>query len=345
MLAFLVLSISLAGCASRVQVPAYAHLWHFSGRVVPRSADMAAVCHFWNSTIFAPSEQASCSIGTLYFVDLENRVFYLGTLSDAKQPLKDQRLSQEVTSRDLLKGGGLEKLEGMRDSLLAQQELEKKQAEVENAHRKYVDDLTTTQAVASLESAITRYKNNDPDGLVQAAQTRLEGLKARDAAQAKIRTEEKANRAAQELAERKKREEKSLKRRRDMEANRESYIASLHQKYFKNLISSSPQALGIVTNFSIDCRAQDGRYLPLINVLYATMPAIEKMGGELRYIIEKKGERVRIYDVAYKNGKQVVAPSLRFEINEWGELRPHGITVEAILNSCFGSYGPIWEYR
>lgn len=325
-LTILAVSFSLAGCASQVQVPSYARLWSFSEQVVPRTADMAAVCHFWNPTIFAPGDKESCNIGTLYFVDLDKRIFYLGALSDANRPLTDRRLNQQVTGRDLLKNGGLEKLEGMRNTLLAQQQREEEQVEAVSSHRKYVDDLTTTQTVAGLESAIARYKTNDPNGLVQVAQERLEDLNARD------------------LKEKAKREEDNKRKALAIEANRMAYIASLHEKYSNNLISSSPQALGIVANFSIDCRAQDGRYLPLINVLYATMASIEKMGGELRYIIESKGEQIRIYDVGYKNGKQVVAPSLRFEINEWGELRPHGITVEAILNSCFGSYGPIWEY-
>ena len=287
---------------------------------------MAAVCHFWNPAIFEPGEKASCRIGTLYFVDLEKRVLYLGTPLDAKQSLADQRLSQQVTARDLIKDGGLEKLESMRNALLARQESERRRVEVEESHQKYVNDLTTGQTVAGLEKAIARYKNNDPDGLVQVAQKRLTGLKARDAEQAKIRSEE------------------SKRRQHAVEANREAYVALLHKKYFKNLIPSSSKALGLVTNFSIDCDAQDGRYLPLVNVLYATAASVEKMGGELRYIIENKGEQVRIYAVPYKNGKQLMPPSLRFDINEWGELRPHGITVEAIRNSCFGSYGPIWEY-
>lgn len=120
----------------------------------------------------------------------------------------------------------------------------------------------------------------------------------------------------------------------------------LHEKYQKNLIPSSPQAMQIVSDFAIDCRSKDGRYLPLTNVLYTISAEINRMGGRVEYFIENRGKQVRIYEQSYgKDGRPMMNPRLKFEINEWNEIRSFGISLEAVRNSCFGSYGPIWEIQ
>lgn len=99
-----------------------------------------------------------------------------------------------------------------------------------------------------------------------------------------------------------------------------------------------------VESFDIECNAQDGRFLPLRNVLLARLAQMNNPEIPVITNIDSRGKSVRIVDfIQMRNGQQ--HNSLVMEINEWGELIPHGITTEAILNSCFGSYGPIWDYE
>jgi hypothetical protein len=70
--------------------------------------------------------------------------------------------------------------------------------------------------------------------------------------------------------------------------------------------------------------------------------SFEQSGGELTFFLRSRGSQVRIYAEARKDGKRLGEPSLYYEINEWGELRPIAIRMEAVLNSCAGFQGPIW---
>ena len=56
----------------------------------------------------------------------------------------------------------------------------------------------------------------------------------------------------------------------------------------------------------------------------------------------KPGRGVRIYDDLIREGDGSVYSVLAFEINKWGDLIPHNSKVAAVMNSCYGSYDPIW---
>lgn len=120
-------------------------------------------------------------------------------------------------------------------------------------------------------------------------------------------------------------------------------IAELQKKYSQDITFSSPRAAQIVNSYNIDCKSNDGRYLPLINLLYTSLAA---SGGKwkTKLFVENRGEEVRIYESGYfLDGRKMEGGGVKFEINRWGELIPHlGITTEAILNACYGSYGRIW---
>jgi len=57
--------------------------------------------------------------------------------------------------------------------------------------------------------------------------------------------------------------------------------------------------------------------------------------------LKNSGKSVRIYGEVHMNGRSS-GSSLDWTINEWGELRAVGISNDAVLNSCFGSHGPVW---
>ena len=121
------------------------------------------------------------------------------------------------------------------------------------------------------------------------------------------------------------------------------YVDELKAKYGKNIIFADKQAKRIVLGFVIDCNSET-RVLPLINMLYARVDAIESSGNGSKFIsiAESRGREVRIYDhMKTSDGQEM--EKLAFEINQWGELIPHGISTAPILNACAGSQGPIWK--
>lgn len=40
---------------------------------------------------------------------------------------------------------------------------------------------------------------------------------------------------------------------------------------------------------------------------------------------------------------RIIDDRVVFEINQWGELRSTNGKAEAVMNACFGSFGPIWK--
>lgn len=122
------------------------------------------------------------------------------------------------------------------------------------------------------------------------------------------------------------------------------YISNFRKKYSASIYSEDAEAYRIVSGFDIDCKLQDRRFLPLLHVLYATAGEAEGMGGELKFYLQRRVGEVRIYSELRNNGKMLREPTLNYQINDWGELRPVGISAEALLNGCIGSYGPIWLF-
>lgn len=124
----------------------------------------------------------------------------------------------------------------------------------------------------------------------------------------------------------------------------QKFIDDLESRHGNRIVYDTVYAMNAVESFDIECNAQDGRFLPLRNVLLARLAQMNNPEIPVITNIDSRGKSVRIVDfIQMSNGQQ--HNSLVMEINEWGELIPHGITTEAILNSCFGSYGPIWDYE
>lgn len=126
--------------------------------------------------------------------------------------------------------------------------------------------------------------------------------------------------------------------------NKPAYVDSLEQKYGDRIMYLTETAQLVVESFNIDCHSQDGRLLPLRNVLLARAASMHNPDMPFTTLIDSRNNQVRIFDVLTSSDGDPIYESLAMEINEWGELIPYGsITAEAILNSCFGSYGQIWK--
>ncbi|SDY38617.1 Sel1 repeat-containing protein [Nitrosomonas sp. Nm58] len=126
----------------------------------------------------------------------------------------------------------------------------------------------------------------------------------------------------------------------------QSYVKQLRQKYGKRLRYETAHAQTRIQSFNIDCRANDGRYLPLENVLLAKMASLDSKQAYLTIRATNRGDDVRIYDELISADGRRMGSIPMFEINKWGELRTLAdVRIEAILNSCFGSFGPIWASR
>ena len=120
------------------------------------------------------------------------------------------------------------------------------------------------------------------------------------------------------------------------------YMTGLKKKYVNNISFSSAQAFDIVEDFEIECRSNDGRYLPLINVLYSQIESLTSGSNTVKMNVVNHGEEVRIYETLVGKDGPNSKPVLDFEINEWHELHAVGFWMEAVLNSCYGTYGHIW---
>ena len=211
--------------------------------------------------------------------------------------------------------------------------------------KQYRDEYQQAQTPARLSEFIARYQDSDPDKLVpEAAKRKL--LAEKSEALTKQGAEKKERLVPQRLESRRVEEARRTKQlasqgAADRERSRLQFISDL-QKYAARIVAQTPQAFKLVAAYKIDCQASDRRELPLLNVLYASMRAFERDGVESWYHLQNRGSQVRIFIEARKNGKSLGDPTLAYELNEWGELRPVGITTEAVRNTCFGSYGPIW---
>lgn len=122
-----------------------------------------------------------------------------------------------------------------------------------------------------------------------------------------------------------------------------SYGEALNKKFGSRLTYTSQFARQVVEGFDIDCKARDGRSLPLRNVLLAVLKETDHYPKLwLTFRVEARGRTVRVYEVA-NTPKGPDWEKVYLEINEWRELRLNAVRPEAVLNACFGSFGPIWS--
>lgn len=123
------------------------------------------------------------------------------------------------------------------------------------------------------------------------------------------------------------------------------YAKSLHDKYHDRAIFKTADSKRIIESFNIQCNSKDGRYLPLINIIYAKIASMDNKTTYLGMIADSRGEEIRIYDVLVsKTSGKIISQSLAYEIDKWNELRIIGTTVDAHLSACFSGWGEIWAF-
>jgi hypothetical protein len=122
-----------------------------------------------------------------------------------------------------------------------------------------------------------------------------------------------------------------------------SYVDRLQRDFGSRLYFSSAEAEALVRKINIDCKAPDGRYLPLYNALLARLDEASTPEAWMETSVVNTGKKLRVFDsVRLKSGKELT-PQLTLEINEWGGYETHGVRPQALSNACFGTYGPIWR--
>ncbi|MGH8434548.1 MAG: hypothetical protein ACRERX_08685 [Pseudomonas sp.] len=181
---------------------------------------------------------------------------------------------------------------------------------------------------------------------IQRDLDRIAEVKERHARAERQRILAMETRAKQELA-RKRAAETRAATSSDQEAtgaliSNAEYVTDLKVRYGSRITYNSQTAFLTVSTFHIDCRAKDGRYLPLENVLLARLSEMDNEKMWLESVADSRGNQVRIYDYLKSQDGALTEPTMSIEINSWGELRTYGVRTEAILNACYGSYGPIW---
>lgn len=360
--------------------PSGAMEWHLLPEIGPTTNETVYICQLWSADIYAPGQPVTCRMGTVYVVDLESgeiRYHHKGL-----QGLPDSRQERDTNRDALayaLKGEGFEKLETLRAEFLERKTAALLQAETEKRRARYLadfNDSTTLERIAAFEAKyaandpdgliaeltpvkaklkhdayraaldsatssellgqfIDKYESDDPDGLVPGARKRRE-----TAAKQEVAIRQQAEKARLEEAKAKERQVQ-LTEAAQKKARLEN-IAVLRTKYGNAIQAESPEGYQIVSQYKIDCRTPDRRELPLMTVLQVTARELANMGSKMTFTIQNRGKAVRIYSDVRKDGKSLGPVQLYFEINEWGELRSVAIRNEAVLNSCYGSYGPIW---
>lgn len=122
-----------------------------------------------------------------------------------------------------------------------------------------------------------------------------------------------------------------------------AYIQKLRKQYSSRITFQTPYARQTIENFDLDCRSRDGRYLPLMNVFLAKLEALDQKEGWLTIYVANLGSEVRVYDKLIQADGKEIHSAVAFEIDRWGEIRSPNGKLEALMNACFGSYGPIWR--
>ncbi|MCP1623597.1 hypothetical protein [Pseudomonas nitroreducens] len=122
-----------------------------------------------------------------------------------------------------------------------------------------------------------------------------------------------------------------------------SYVDRLQRDFGSRLYFSSAEAEALVKKINIDCKAPDGRYLPLYNALLARLDEASTPDAWMETSVVNTGKKLQVFDsVRLKSGRELT-PQLTLEINEYGGYETHGVRPQALSNACFGTYGPIWK--
>lgn len=128
------------------------------------------------------------------------------------------------------------------------------------------------------------------------------------------------------------------------QAQRSSYVQRLQRDFGARLHYSSPMAEAMVRKINIDCKAADGRYLPLYNALLARLHEASEADAWMETRVVDSGNNIRVYDTVHlADGKQL-APQLTVEISTEGGVKAHSVRSGALSDACFGAYGPIWTF-
>lgn len=112
------------------------------------------------------------------------------------------------------------------------------------------------------------------------------------------------------------------------------YVERLRARYMRDIHYDGQASMRAIRSFNMDCRARDGRVLPLENVMLATTASTH---GFIQFYVQTAGGETRVVEAA----KGASEGHVLLLINKWGELQSD--KIEPMMNACYGTYGPIWR--
>ena len=122
------------------------------------------------------------------------------------------------------------------------------------------------------------------------------------------------------------------------------YIKGLEKDYANRLHFESPEIEAFIHSIVINCKTDQGkgRFMPLIGLLYARLASLDQDHMWIETFVQGRGDSFILLD-ALESPDGRVNTTVTFEVTSLGEVYPKGsLKVEAVLNACFGSHGPIW---
>lgn len=123
-----------------------------------------------------------------------------------------------------------------------------------------------------------------------------------------------------------------------------NYVQRLQRDFGARLHFASPLAEAMVKRIDIDCRAPDGRHLPLYNALLARLQEADESEAWMETRVSASGNNLSVYDSVHLKSGKTLAPRLTVEISEQGGVKMHDVRRKALVDACFGAYGPIWRF-
>lgn len=130
-------------------------------------------------------------------------------------------------------------------------------------------------------------------------------------------------------------------------AEAEQHVPKLKEKYDSRIHFQTPRAETVVREYRLQCPLKPERYVPLINLLYASLSSIDRPQSWLEIIVEDHDGEIRILNDfrgpkvpdGANDGPERNGP----RIDKEGKISMRNTSI--IDTACGGYMGPIWRYQ
>lgn len=128
-------------------------------------------------------------------------------------------------------------------------------------------------------------------------------------------------------------------------AESEQHVARLKDKYDSRIHFQTPRAETVVREYRLQCPLKPARYVPLINLLYASLSSIDRPQSWLEIMVEDHDGEIRIVNDfrgpkvpdGANDGPERNGP----RIDKAGKISMRNTSI--VDTACGGYMGPIWR--